>query len=216
MKKIAIIISVVVVVLVGLWFFSREPKVTGPVRKEIYNFDPAICPGKVVNFAMADPYMRGIVEEGQVVEVTLNWYACHPMETGDLVLYRFTEFGDPVIRRVVGKPGDKFALISQKGAGWYLKINGKVVNGVNGGYFFGDPNYPPPLSLAEVQKKGVIAKTDLIVFSSFGPGEKDSGVFGMVSVSDMVGKVTDQHPEAKEVGKESASEDKKDDKKEEN
>ena len=200
MKKIIIIISVIVAALIAIWYFKPEPSVAPRERKNIYNFDPSVCPGEVISFAMSDPYMRGIIEEQQVVEITLNWYACNNVEADDIVLYRFSEFNDPVIRRVVGKPGDKFALTSQPGAGWFLKVNGKIIKGVNGPYYFGDPTVPPPLGLAEVQKKGIIGKTELIVLSSFGPGEKDSGVFGMLSVTDIIGKVTAstaQEPEKK-------------------
>ncbi len=200
MKKIIIVIMVIVAALIAIWYFKPEPSVLPRERKNIYNFDPSVCPGEVISFAMSDPYMRGIIEEQQVVEITINWYACNNVEADDIVLYRFSEFNDPVIRRVVGKPGDKFALTSQPGAGWYLKVNGKIIKGVNGPYYFGDPTVPPPLGLAEVQKKGIIGKTELIVFSSFGPGEKDSGVFGMLSVTDIVGKVTAMstpEPEAK-------------------
>ena len=190
MKKTLIISAIVVLALVGIWFLKKEPTEVPRVRKDIYNFDPAECPGKVIQFTMADPYMRGIIEQQEVVDVTLNWYACHPVEADDLVLYRFSEFNDPVVRRVVGKAGDKFTLTSQAGAGWTLKVNGKIIKGVNGAYYFGDPEVPPPLGLAENQRKGIIGKNELIVFSSFGPGESDSGVFGMLSTTDMIGRVT--------------------------
>ena len=190
-----IIIGIVLAVLAGIaaYFMTRDSEVAEVpaerIRKEIYNFDPAVCPGQSVKLKMTDPYMRGLLEEGADVETSMNYYKCNPLARNDVVLYRFSEFDEPVFRRVVGIAGDKFEPVynEDKGA-WELKINGKLVVGVKGEkYLFGGED-PPPLELAANQMKNKLGAGLAIVLSSFPPGDRDSGTFGAISVGDIVGK----------------------------
>ena len=54
-------------------------------------------------------------------------------------------------------------------------------------YSFGGER-PPPLKLAEESRKGIVGNGEVILFSSFPPGDRDSGTFGMISTVDIVGK----------------------------
>jgi hypothetical protein len=168
-----------------------EAVVTERVRKEIYNFDPKVCPGETVNIKMTDTYLRGLIEEGAEVKTTLNFYSCARLERGDIVLYRFSEFDNPVFRRVVAVEGDKFNLTElAKGTGWELTVNGKKVLGVKGEVYSFGGKVPPPLKLAADSHGGLIGKGEAILFSAFPPGDRDSGVFGLVATGDLVGKAS--------------------------
>jgi hypothetical protein len=96
----------------------------------------------------------------------------------------------PVVRIARGVPGDKFELISDKpNHAWNIKINGKfVLDNVGKPYFFGAET-PPTLSLYEKSHHGLLGPGEAIIFSSFPPGDKDSGVSGLASVDDLVGRV---------------------------
>jgi hypothetical protein len=157
---------------------SPEPQPTGPP-----------CPGEAFEAEMQDPYMRGIIEKGQKFRVLPNWYACHPLTNGDYVYYRYSTNRTPVVRIVRAHEGDKFELVpDEKHHSWNIKINGTLL--VAGGephYFGGEP--PPPLSLYEKPRNGILGKNEAIVFSSKAPGDIDSGVFGLVNIIDLVGKV---------------------------
>ncbi len=159
-------------------------------RLSIYNFDQSKCPGPRIQFKVEDPYMRGLIEQGQTVDVTLNAFACQSIQAGDLVLYRFSEFDPPVVRRVVGKSGDHFTVEKDNQLkGWVLNVNNQpIVSVTKQKYVFGG-DLPPPLSLAATQRKGALGPSDVILFSSFPPGEKDSGVFGVVALQDIIGVV---------------------------
>lgn len=198
-KQHALIIAAVVIAFTLLFFFSRktgkspEQQVAQPTpqeRKEIYNYDLSVCPGKTVAWKMQDPYMRGVVEEGQIVNVTMNFYKCNDLKKGDVVLYRFSNYHDPVVKRVVAAPGDTFKLTMVRDEGWELTVNGKVVRGVKGEpYRFGVPAHKPPLQLAAESRKGKLPPGELIVFSSFPPGDRDGSLFGLANQNDIVGKV---------------------------
>lgn len=169
----------------------ETPKATPPPgQKEIYNFDHTKCPGETIDFVVKDPYMRGVVEEGQKVKVVMNYYACNDLKHGDVVLYKYSQYQDPVVRRVVAVPGDSFTLRSVENEGWELFVNGKVVTGVKGQpYRFGVDKYAPPLELAAQQRQHKLPEKELIVLSSFPPGDRDGGLFGLSNQVDIVGKV---------------------------
>lgn len=181
----------ILAVIGGVFYYldSPTPAPEIRVRKEIYNFDVSKCPGEAIQFKMLDPYLRGLVEIDTTVDVVLNAFNCETPQREQVVLYRFSEFDDPVLRRVVGIPGDKFSVIQvEENGDWQLKINGKFVVGAKGEQYRFGSELPPPLKLAEESRKGVVGKDEVILFSSFPPGDRDSGTFGIISTIDIVGK----------------------------
>lgn len=210
-KHLRAIILTLAVVLIGysLYLYLRtsgkkQDQVSQPVpkldtrTKEIYKFDRNVCPGQAIDFVVQDPYMRGVVEVNQTVKITMNYYACNELKKGDIVLYKYSQYADPVIRRVVAVPGDKFKLRSIPREGWELSVNGNVVTGVKGEpYRFGVDKHDPPLELAGKQRNFVLPAQELIVLSSFPPGDRDSGIFGLTNQNDIVGKVEVSSEETK-------------------
>ena len=55
-------------------------------------------------------------------------------------------------------------------------------------YFFGAET-PPTLSLYVQSSGGVLRSGDVIILSTLPPGDSDSGVFGVASIVDLLGKV---------------------------
>src|SRR5262249_31411582 len=154
-------------------------------RKDIYNFDVSACPGETIPFTVNDPYLRGLLEEGTEVKIVLNAFHCEPLTDGQIVLYRYSEFDNPVLRRVVGVPGDRFSLpggVSH--SGWSLTVNGQLGRGVKGEEYTFGGDMPPPLALAAQARHGVLNKNEAIVMSAFPPGQNDSGTFGVVAIND--------------------------------
>ncbi|MGZ3791891.1 MAG: S26 family signal peptidase [Bdellovibrio sp.] len=175
-----------------VWFSKKEKPKEVHVRKEIYNFDSNKCPGDTVKLKVTDPYLNGILEQYSEVKISLNLFKCKPIHRNDIVLYRYSEFKNPVLRRVVAEPGDQFSVEKDVINGWVLVVNQKPVLSFNGKpYLFGG-NQAPPLKLAQNSLSGILGHDQTILFSSFPPGEKDSGVFGVISVGDVIGKVVNE------------------------
>jgi|GEM_PF-7066570 len=59
------------------------------------------CPGKAENLEF----------EGNRYTLLPNWYACHPVERGDQVYFRFSQKLKPVIRRVEGILSEKNYIV---------------------------------------------------------------------------------------------------------
>ncbi len=191
-KRLTLIIAGLVIAGVIAWKLLRSGALgnTEPLAQvDSLDFDRSKCPAGELSLTMGDVYMRGILEKGQSFRTVLNWYACNPPASGDLVLFRISPVSEPVVRRVVAVPGDKINVVKDESDnGWNLEINGSVVETEGRPYFFG-ADVPPPLSLYAKSRDGQIRDGEIIVFSSFPPGESDSGTLGAVSLKDVLGKV---------------------------
>lgn len=166
-----------------------EPPVVAHVEPQPSPSATAPCPGEKFVAVMKDHNMSGIIENGQSFSVLPNWYACHPLQDGDYVYYRYSYHRDPVVRIVRAREGDHFELIPDTvHKSWNIKINGKILLSDKDPYYFGG-ELKPPLGLYEKSHKGLLAQSEAIVFSSRAPGNLDSGIFGLVNVIDLIGKV---------------------------
>ncbi len=147
------------------------------------------CPGETITAEMQDAYMHGLIEAGEEFQVVLNWYACHPVEIGDLVYYKLANDLPPVVKVVRARGGDHFKITKDKHRqAWNLEVNGDLVMAGEKPYFFGSAG-KPTLSLYEKPREGVLGPSELIVLSNLPPGQNDSGILGLTEVDSVLGKV---------------------------
>ena len=160
-------------------YISEQERLKGP------------CPGKTETLVAKDPAMSALLPEGTKFHMIENWYACKPVERGDLVMYRYSFQRDPVVRQVVGVPGDKFELVEDKvHHSWNLLVNGKLIlDKDKEAHYFGALGRPSVLSLYAKNGKGTLNPKNSIVFNKTSPSQLDSGMFGVVNVDDFLGKV---------------------------
>ncbi len=187
-----IIIAVMVAVVVGVIFikFRSMHEEESPTQSFVRKRGGA-CPGETKTYTMNDPYMRGVIEPGQKFKVIMNYYDCNPVKRGDLVFYQMHKSMDPVVKYARAVGGDKFSLSKDdKYKAWNIKVDGEFVRSEVDQipYFFGGPT-APPLASYERTHKGKVQTGDVIILSSWPPGDIDSGTFGMFSMEDVVGKV---------------------------
>ncbi len=178
------------ILIMGLAFFFLKPGHEAEIKKpQAQRGGP--CPGEVVELAMPDPLMDGLLKKDQKFRVTINWYACHSIERGDLVYYQYSSSLDPVVKVVRAIPDDKFEVTRDKKAGaWNLTVNGELLmdEASQTPYYFG-AKPTAVLSLYEKANDGVLKDNDVILLSNVPPGGNDSGLFGVANVDDIVGKV---------------------------
>lgn len=182
--------ALVAVILIGVGIIVYFKSGHKPPPPQIYKFGKDMpCPGETLTVTMKDRFMHGIIEEGQQFKVIMNWYACNPLEKDEIVYYRISKTLDPIVKIVRARSGDKFKLVKNKAQGnWNLQVNGEYVKSGEDNYFFG-ADLPPVLNLYEKPRKGILRDGELIVLSNVAPGDKDSGVFGLFNISDVMGKV---------------------------
>ena len=197
MSRNWISITVLILVITGI-FAYRFRKVSAPVAP-IIEPTPTVdlysrrrnapCPGPDRTNVMPDVYLRGVLEKAQSFRWIENYYNCNPIAHGDLAVFQYHTNLPPVVRKVVGIPGDEFTTVMDPQQGWTIVINGKTVGTQGQPYFFGVPSAPPPLALAEKSHQRKLGPREVILLSSFPPGELDSGTMGIISLDDVVGKV---------------------------
>jgi hypothetical protein len=153
------------------------------------------CGGGAEEIEVSDIYVKPLLNKGQKTQAFMNWYACNELREGDLVLYRYNTSLPPVVRIARGVPGDHFELVPDSANhAWNIRINGKLVPDTDGKPYFFGAETPPTLSLYEKSRQGIVGPREAIVFSSFPPGDKDSGVSGLVSIDDLVAKIPTPSP----------------------
>jgi hypothetical protein len=147
------------------------------------------CEVREKTSVVKEPGMAGLIPDGAKVRFLYGWYNCHAPEKGDLVLYRFSEKMDPIVRVVRAVEGDHFKLSpDSNGHAWNLLINGKAVMAGDKPYFFGAAS-PPTLSLYVKSHNGILQPGEVILLSSVPPGSLDSGVLGLRQIRDVMAKV---------------------------
>jgi signal peptidase I len=132
--------------------------------------------------------MDGIIANGQKITVLQNYYACNPIERGDVVVYSFSATQERIVKSVKGIPGDTFAL-KPSGAVWNLIINGSVAKDSTGEPYQLDARGNAMLSLYAHDYKGVIPADSYLILGNVPTGSLDSTHFGLVSDTDFIGKV---------------------------
>jgi|GEM_PF-5219590 len=192
--RLTLLVTALALCAIFAWYasvkFHTEP--ISPLQTaSVYEKDLDQCRNRprVIRFPMSDVYMRGLIDPGTTVRATLGWYLCHPIQVGDLVLYRFSSEKPPVVKRVVAVGGQSISVeIDPAGQGWILTVDKQVIDPAKP-YIFGSATAPPPLKLYADQNHDVIQQGHVVLFSAFPPGDSDSGIFGVVSVEDVIGHV---------------------------
>lgn len=185
-KQKQIIIGVIVLaVIIALVFYFMQG---GPPRSTQITTPLGTCSETVDKFTVGDNFMVPKYKQGDEVEVTYGYFPCHALERDQLVIYRKSELAEPVMRIVRGIPGDEYKLIKTKENTWEIEINGELLEVDDKAYHFGSNN-PPVLSLSEKATGGVLGPTHVLIFSMVSPGYDDSGTLGVISITDLIGKV---------------------------
>lgn len=144
-------------------------------------------------FSMPDAWLSGILEQGQKTKAIMNWRDCgRDLKRGDIVLYKTSPAHKPVARILAAQPGDRFRLIPVSN-GWNVEIEGRLYTEPKSAepYRFGS-TAPPLIRLYEETHAGQLDSTSILIFSTKGPGDQDSGSLGVLSTTDIVG-VLDTH-----------------------
>jgi signal peptidase I len=145
------------------------------------------CSVKIEERVVRGNSLQGLVEDGQIVRVFLNYYDCHKIQRDDLVLYSFAGRETPLIKIVKGIPGDELNLQKTEG-GWHILINNKILKNSQGTpYLIFGQGYRM-LTLYE----GKIPSGAHLILANLPGGGMDSTHFGLVNREDILGKAVEK------------------------
>lgn len=85
-----------------------------------------------------------LLEKDRQYKVLIGYYACNPVQRGDLVFFQFSDTLRPVVRVVRGIPGDRAEIRATDGGHWEVWVNDKPVQGADGPFRLSDPTTPLP------------------------------------------------------------------------
>ncbi len=133
--------------------------------------------------------LSGLVEDGDTLKIFVDYYKCHKIERGDLVVYQYASNQDPLVKIVKGIEGDKFRLEkSPLSCGWNLLINGSILKNSSAAPYCLSAQGFRMLSLYENDYKGVIPAGALLILGNSVGGSLDSTRFGLIDNKDLMGK----------------------------
>lgn len=138
------------------------------------------CPEKIEQVIVNGNSMAPLFSDKQDLNLDLAYYTCHPIKSGDIVVFQIPGRENRIIKKVFGKPGDKFEYKNL-----HIFINGNILkNSQNIAYkidskmlkLFAD-SYP------------TIPKDSYFVLGDSPSGSFDGSRMGFIDRKQIVGKI---------------------------
>lgn len=168
------------------WVLIKNWNLTRSVR-EVGNL---ACVKEQFFETIKDPFMAAVYPEGTQVKVLANYYQCNPVQRDQHVWFQFSESIRPVVRIVIGTPGDKYEMTQESDKQhWSLKINGQALKTKDGAAYLMENKNVPPLKTYEISRQGVLKDNEYILVSSNPPGLTDSSNLGLINAEKFAGRV---------------------------
>ncbi len=134
--------------------------------------------------------LGNLIKDGSKIKALENYYACASAGRGDIVEYQSGASVAPLVKVVMGVPGDLFDLAKAKSGGWNILINGTILENSDAKpYVVNDQAYRI-LALYVHDYKGVIPSDAYLIMGEVPGGSLDSTRFGLVGRTDFLGKVS--------------------------
>lgn len=167
---------------------SGTPSVTSTM---VASAHPEANPCRILEkkFTVRGESLRGVVDPGAEVTALMDYYKCHDVARGDVILYSYAGNADPLIKIVKAVPGDSFAL-RQVAGGHHLLINSEITHTSENAPYFLSNQAARLISLYIRDYKGLIPADAYLILGNVDSGTVDSTRFGLVGRADIFGKVT--------------------------
>lgn len=175
-KKLIGIGIVLLLVITIIWFANRTPKDSCDYHEGL---------------EVADQYMEPYLNTETDVDWYPNYYKCHPVQKGDIVVYTIGTSAEKYFRQAVAVGDDLIALFGdQNSRGWNLTVNGSMIMNNESPYFFGIYKVNPVINLYMKNAPRKLMADEVILLSTRPPGFNDSGLFGIFTTrSGIKGKI---------------------------
>ena len=181
------------IIILGFLLFQRPADFIDDSASYRASGHNSTCPITKKIYTVRGESMSPLLREGQDITGLLGYYACHKVERGDIILYELPGKENFIVKKVVGIPGDSFAV--QEGGislNWNIIINGSLLGNSAGAAYTLDEQHHKILSLYERDYAGEIPGGAYILFGDALSGSLDSTQFGFAQKSRIMGKVEPQ------------------------
>lgn len=155
------------------------------------NFTPTINSNCLVREEIR--YIRGnsmseLFVPEQAITVQTGYYACHPVERGQIILVKRPGRPDPIIKIISVIPEDHFKLKPVIG-GYELLVNDKPLRTPKGHTYIFPEGKSKMLRLYQDSFKGKMPAGTYFVFGTETAGSLDSSRFGPITLAEIIARV---------------------------
>jgi signal peptidase I len=158
-------------------------------KTELITPSPLDCVTNITKHKVEGSSLRGIVGNGEYIEILHNYYACNDIKHNDLVAIDYAGSPIPLAKIVKGIPSDNFNL-TPSGRYWNLIINDEIAkNSRNQSYAFNEARYKM-LNLYVRDYNHIIPSNTYLVLGNDIRGSTDSSLFGLIHKNNILGKVS--------------------------
>jgi signal peptidase I len=184
-KKIALIFIIAVLLLINLinlcfWLNKKDNLIINDVFKD--------CVFKIEEKIVSGTSLSGVLEPGTKIKILYNYYQCHEAQRGDIVVFQPDPEMNPVVKIIKGLPGDSLSL-SGDGKNWNILVNGEILKTSTGDAYQVNDNAFQMLSLYIRDYQGKIPPKAHLLLGNAISGSSDSTKYGLIDISDIIGKV---------------------------
>lgn len=148
----------------------------------------AILPKQVTGTSM-----EGVINQGSHVLLLEGFYRCNSVGRNDVVAYNYAGSKIPVIKMAQGIPGDTFSFPLLDAGVHCIVMNGDTLIETGGRPYRLDEARYRLLALYENDFSGIIPADTYLLLGSHS-GTTDSGRFGFIGRSDILGKIVYADP----------------------
>lgn len=124
------------------------------------------------------------IHNGEKVKVLFNYYDCHPLQRGDIVVLHFALRPNKLyLKRLLGLPGDKIKIVDNR-----LWINGHLIKTYEGKTYLFTPKQIRKIT-APLRDSTINPGYYLVLSNQVSSTAFDSRFFGYVEKHHIVGKI---------------------------
>lgn len=135
-----------------------------------------------------------VLQHGQDITIELGYYACHPVQRDDLVVFRHAGT-QTLIKFAKGLPGERLALQPAPDGLSEVLVNDQVVTNAQHEPYRLTSQGAKMLSLYIRDYHGTIPPQAYLVFGNLPHGSRDSSAFGLIGESALLGRATVPSPQ---------------------
>jgi len=184
-KKIALILIIAVLLLINLfnlyfWLDKKDTQILSNILKD--------CVSKTEERIVSGTSLAGILDAGAKIKILYDYYQCHEAQRGDIVIFQPDPEMNPIVKIIKGLPGDKLSLQGD-GMNWNILLNGEILKTSTGDAYQVNDNAFKMLSLYIRDYNGIIPPKAYLLLGNAISGSLDSTKFGLIDISDIMGKV---------------------------
>lgn len=188
-KKIALILIIAVLLLINvfnLYFWLKNKD-----SSQLINDNQLIekdCVSKIEEKIVSGSSLAGVLEAGEKIKIMYDYYQCHEVQRGDIVVFQPDPEMNPVVKIIKGLPGDSLSL-SGDGKNWNILVNGEILKTSTGDAYQVNDQAFQMLSLYIRDYQGKIPPKAHLLLGNAISGSSDSTKYGLIDISDIIGKV---------------------------